>query len=496
MLARRSTASPRGWRLRRRLGRRGVTTFMRDISRRRRASSSGVHDPKSRRRSSSRSLAGAPIGATRSSPPSPPRSSPNGRGCGSPRSLPVASVPVSVRRSPSSTAGGRRGCSDAPRESATSTKPRNTSSKTASNVAQLGAIAGHCDPGEPVQLVGGARRGDVECRSQPPGPLGTHRDAGKMQTVGEAGDEVGDVGDQPVATQSYERAAASSASSRYLSTEPIVSSAASASRTSNPRTSQRGNPPDRLGDPGCLLHVERAKTGDGGGDLIGERRSCRRHVHPDDLAGAGGTWVVDPVIEAATLQRIVEVAGAVRGQHDDRWILGALRAELGDRDRRLGEQLEQERLELVVGAVDLVDEQDRRARSGMPQRAQQRPFDEELGREQVDIVERLRHGPPQGGCRAADGRSSTRTAPRSNRCPRSTGGARAACRAPRRAPSPPPSCPPRLRLRGAAAGGAGRRRTARSTIPGRRGTRCRQGAGRVRRRRGRTRREDRSRHRS
>ena len=36
------------------------------------------------------------------------------------------------------------------------------------------------------------------------------------------------------------------------------------------------------------------------------------------------------------------------------------RAELGHGDRVVGEDLEQERLELVVGAVDLVDEQHRR----------------------------------------------------------------------------------------------------------------------------------------
>ena len=36
---------------------------------------------------------------------------------------------------------------------------------------------------------------------------------------------------------------------------------------------------------------------------------------------------------------------------------GADRAALGDRDREVGQELEQERLELVVGAVDLVDQQ-------------------------------------------------------------------------------------------------------------------------------------------
>ena len=44
------------------------------------------------------------------------------------------------------------------------------------------------------------------------------------------------------------------------------------------------------------------------------------------------------------------------------------RPDLGDRHGRLGEQLEQERLEVVVGAVELVDQQDRRTRPGVLER--------------------------------------------------------------------------------------------------------------------------------
>ena len=40
-------------------------------------------------------------------------------------------------------------------------------------------------------------------------------------------------------------------------------------------------------------------------------------------------------------------------------------AELRDRDRSLPEQLQQERLEVVIGAIDLVDEQHRRSWAGM-----------------------------------------------------------------------------------------------------------------------------------
>ena len=56
----------------------------------------------------------------------------------------------------------------------------------------------------------------------------------------------------------------------------------------------------------------------------------------------------------------MHVAGAVRGQHHEGRLLGSKRPELGDRHRVVGQDLEKERLEFVVGAVDLVDDQHRR----------------------------------------------------------------------------------------------------------------------------------------
>jgi hypothetical protein len=57
-------------------------------------------------------------------------------------------------------------------------------------------------------------------------------------------------------------------------------------------------------------------------------------------------------------------------------VLGADRAQLGDRDLEVGQHLEQERLELLVGAVDLVDQEDRRLLPGADG-AEQRPLEEE-----------------------------------------------------------------------------------------------------------------------
>ena len=111
-----------------------------------------------------------------------------------------------------------------------------------------------------------------------------------------------------------------------------------------------------------------------------------------------GRRVVDPVVQAAALDRVVQVARAVGGEHDDRRVRGADRADLGDRHAGLGQQLEQERLEVVVGAVDLVDQQHRRPRAGVLERAQQRPPDQVVRAEQVLLAQRRRRSRRRAGC--------------------------------------------------------------------------------------------------
>ena len=113
--------------------------------------------------------------------------------------------------------------------------------------------------------------------------------------------------------------------------------------------------------------------------------TCRRERF-GDLGGSDAqdgelaleVGVVDPVVQAAALQRVVDVAGAVRGDDHDGGPLRPEGAELGDGDRVVGEDLEEERLELVVGAVHLVDEQHRRDGTVGGDGAQKRSSDEEL----------------------------------------------------------------------------------------------------------------------
>jgi SEC-C motif-containing protein len=80
------------------------------------------------------------------------------------------------------------------------------------------------------------------------------------------------------------------------------------------------------------------------------------------------------VVEAAALERVVHLTGAVGGEDHQRRRLRPDRAQLGDRDGEVGEDLQQERLELVVGPVHLVDEQHA---GGVLERLQQRSGEQE-----------------------------------------------------------------------------------------------------------------------
>ena len=76
------------------------------------------------------------------------------------------------------------------------------------------------------------------------------------------------------------------------------------------------------GDAGRLGQVELTQPVDGGHHLV-----CQRLGHPGlpdehDLHLALGGRVADPVVQAAPLQRVVQLAGAVGGQDHDRALLG------------------------------------------------------------------------------------------------------------------------------------------------------------------------------
>ena len=144
---------------------------------------------------------------------------------------------------------------------------------------------------------------------------------------------------------------------------------------------QRARPVDRLRDRGRLLEVELAHHLDDLDEPLGHLLGQLGRVQADDLELVLARGVVEPQVQAAPLERLGQLARVVRGEQHDRVGAGLDAAELGDRDLEVGEQLEQHRLELLVGLVDLVDQQHDRLRRR--DRRHQRPLEQELLAEDV-----------------------------------------------------------------------------------------------------------------
>src|SRR6266545_4067124 len=120
---------------------------------------------------------------------------------------------------------------------------------------------------------------------------------------------------------------------------------------------QRRRPVDGLRHARGLLEVECAEAPGRRRCLFRDGDARLRYAAPHDPDDDLERRVVDPVVQASTLQRVAQIARAVRRQHHHGRVHGMTRPELRDRDGPFGEELEQERLELVVGPVDLVDQQ-------------------------------------------------------------------------------------------------------------------------------------------
>src|SRR6266851_739058 len=99
-------------------------------------------------------------------------------------------------------------------------------------------------------------------------------------------------------------------------------------------------PVDRLGDPGWLGEVQFAQPVDGLDHLAGQRLGDARRADQHDLYLPLGGWVSDPVVQAASLQRVVQLTCAVGGEHHDRRALRLDRADLRDGDLEVGEDFE------------------------------------------------------------------------------------------------------------------------------------------------------------
>ena len=92
---------------------------------------------------------------------------------------------------------------------------------------------------------------------------------------------------------------------------------------------QGRGPVERLGDAGDLGQVGLAQAVDEADDLAGEQLRRGRDAGQDDLELTLEARVVDPVVEATPLERVMDLAGAVAGQDHPRRQLGPDRADLG-----------------------------------------------------------------------------------------------------------------------------------------------------------------------
>ena len=205
------------------------------------------------------------------------------------------------------------------------------------------------------------RRGQAVLGSRmPTRATATNDPTGQLQSQGAGRVSPGQA--PAVASARYWRAVAPRTwrmSSSYLRTTPSVSSTRSGASSVAPSDSSAAAQSSVSATPGHLGQVRGPQAVDERDDLAREAGGRVRHAGRDDLELLGRRRVVDPVVQAAALERVVDLARPVRREHDARRLRGADRADLGHGDLEVGQDLEQVGLELLVGAVDLVDQQDR-----------------------------------------------------------------------------------------------------------------------------------------
>ena len=153
------------------------------------------------------------------------------------------------------------------------------------------------------------------------------------------------------------------------------------------REAERPGAGDGLGDAGSLEQVDATQPVDeiDGLPLQGHRRFGR--ARRDDLQLAVAARVTHPLVKAATFERVMHLARAVRCDHDQWRTFGLDHADFGDRHLVFRQDFEQERLERFVGAVDFVDQQHaRHVRRG---RVRQQRLEQRSLEQVVVVIERL-----------------------------------------------------------------------------------------------------------
>src|SRR5262245_34521145 len=121
---------------------------------------------------------------------------------------------------------------------------------------------------------------------------------------------------------------------------------------------QSRNPVEGFRDPRYLVKFRRTQLLNEGGHLTCQSRGGMRHLRHDDAQLFVEIRIVDPEVETAALERVVQLACSVGCDDDDGWRCGANSPKLRDRDLKIGQKLEQESFELIIGPVQLINQED------------------------------------------------------------------------------------------------------------------------------------------
>ena len=108
-----------------------------------------------------------------------------------------------------------------------------------------------------------------------------------------------------------------------------------------------------------------AQAVDHGSHLLRQRLAGERHLGTDDFELALALGVVEPVVQAAALDRVIEFAGAVAGEDGHRLELRADGADLRHAHLVFTQVFEQKGLKRLVSAVHLVNQEHGARRRGL-----------------------------------------------------------------------------------------------------------------------------------
>src|SRR5512133_167674 len=274
--------------------------------------------------------------------------------------------------------GGRRKAPGSPRDSATSTIPRNTSAKTLSNTAMSAVVRNKLTRAH--QYSSSMDRGTSSAVSaaslivwsgETATPSSRSRSlkwASSVAVSARMGAELVEARPSTGSGRMFDRRSGCPGELlifdvlQYRAKRPVHRRGIHGAYAEQ---LERSNPIDGLGDAGTFLQVQPTQPFDYPCGLLGKCSRAAWHAPPHDLSRPRRRWVLDPMEKASALERVMQFTRPVRRQHYDRSVRGTHSTELRNGHRALAEQLQQEGLEVVVGAIDFVDKEDRRSRAGM-----------------------------------------------------------------------------------------------------------------------------------